>query len=73
MATEWCDRMRAAAEGHTVNKCDGYATVRLEYAEVGRLGSYVTRVCDACGQAMRDDHRVAVFAVTRFADGTVTG
>ena len=67
MATEWCARMEAAAEGHTVNVCDGRATVRVEYAQPGHGSELVAYVCDACGQAMRDDSTVAVFAVRRVA------
>lgn len=65
MGTIWCDRMEAAAEGHTENVCDGYATVRVEYSEVGRRGESVATVCDQCGLAMRDSATVAVFAVSR--------
>lgn len=64
---KWCDRMEAAAEGHTENVCDGYATVRIEYAEQGHGGGLVALVCDSCGMAMRDDSRVAVFSARRVA------
>lgn len=65
METTWCDRMEAAAEGHTPNVCDGRATVRVEYAQQGHGGGLVAYVCDSCGQAMVANPLVCVFATRR--------
>ena len=67
MATKWCDRMRSAAEGDTVNVCDGHATVRVDYTWDGHRGTWVATVCDACADAMATDAAVDVFAVRRIA------